>query len=164
MPASFPTDYLEQMTEILTAWKQVDPDLKVGDLTLAQASELAAAARAADEEVTDLNLQAAPPSTTATPSSSPSATSPPASAASSAAPTAPTRPNTPKSAARGRASGSRGRGRRRRKLEHALRLWGDLRTDAARPSLSPTQSGNPEQCHSRCVRHQRTVSLALGAR
>ena len=57
MPASFPTDYLEQMTEILTAWEQVDPNLNVGDITLAQAKDLAAAARAADEKVADLNIQ-----------------------------------------------------------------------------------------------------------
>ncbi len=57
MPASFPTDYLEQMTEILTAWEQVDPTLKVGDTTLDQAKQIAAAARAADDKVAELNIQ-----------------------------------------------------------------------------------------------------------
>ncbi|NCQ28863.1 MAG: hypothetical protein GW802_15750, partial [Armatimonadetes bacterium] len=45
MATSFPADHLDQVGAVLTAWEQIDPELKLGDLTLAEAKAKLATAR-----------------------------------------------------------------------------------------------------------------------
>ena len=57
MATSFPADHLDQVGAVLTAWEQIDPNLKLGDLTLAEAKAKLTAARETDQKVEQLNLQ-----------------------------------------------------------------------------------------------------------